>query len=459
MFRSATALALALIAALVGPAAEANPPAEAPAAAASNADVLSGARSFVARHRAAIPVPAAAAQPPARAAQSDGQVDVASAASDDPCLRDTRRDPRDVDSMEIASTSLSRCDGAPQRYLLKLHAFAEFQASSLDAMLIVLDTDNDAGTGCEGDDFFVIGYYDDGNGGYYDQGSKQLLADVVQTPSCDDLSWSYRGEARIDHADGTDVARMGWDAAQIDAPRDVRYVIDFTNGTTYDTAPNAGTYVLSPDTPPKAYPTPAAREIGDTCDTQVGTPFVDTVGTTHAYSINCVSGRGITRGKTAITYDPEGTLSKGQTATFLINTLEAAGYTLSSTAGTCTEDDVHADSMSLLIGAGIIPRPRDGACGPAQTISRELMALWTRNTLLYGRVYGERSTDWYSDDDVSDFEPVIDEITSVGVVTGKASGLFRPEESLTRGQMATFLARSLDALLQVRQDHGVAPTS
>jgi hypothetical protein len=449
----ASAIVLAVTAAFVAPVNAAPTPAPAPTADAQDSVGLSDARSFVARHRVTTEPsgPAVIASRSARAAQSDGQTDVTSSASEDPCLRDVQREPRvDEDRMDIASTALSRCDGAGQRYLLKLHTFAEFDASSLDAMLIVLDTDVNAGTGCDGDDFFVLGYYDDGNGGSV-AGSRLLLADVVQTPSCDDLGWSYRGEARLDHADDTDVARLSWDAGQIDAPRAVRYAVDLTNGTTYDTAPSAGAYVLSSNSPPKTYPTPAAREIGDTCDTQVGTPFIDTVGTTHAYSINCVSGRGVTKGKTAITYDPEGTLSKGQTATFLINTLKAAGYTLSSTTGTCPEDDVHADSMSLLIGAGIIPRPRDGACGPAQTISRELMALWTRNTLVYGRTYGDRGTDWYSDDTDSDFEPVIDEIAGLGVVTGKGNALFGPRESLTRGQMATFLARVLDALIEKRQ--------
>jgi hypothetical protein len=35
----------------------------------------------------------------------------------------------------------------------------------------------------------------------------------------------------------------------------------------------------------------------------------------------------------------------------------------------------------------------------------------------------------------------------VGIVTGKGGGLYGPTETLTRGQMATFLARALDALL------------
>ncbi len=57
------------------------------------------------------------------------------------------------------------------------------------------------------------------------------------------------------------------------------------------------------------------------------------------------------------------------------------------------------------------------------------------------------TTDWFSDDSAWLTEAQITGITSVGIVTGKGGGLYGPTETLTRGQMATFLARALDALL------------
>jgi len=75
------------------------------------------------------------------------------------------------------------------------------------------------------------------------------------------------------------------------------------------------------------------------------------------------------------------------------------------------------------------------------------MALWTRNALAAGGVTATATTDWYSDDNTSQHHQQINEITSLGIVTGKGGGIYAPTETLTRGQMATFLARSLDALL------------
>ncbi len=66
------------------------------------------------------------------------------------------------------------------------------------------------------------------------------------------------------------------------------------------------------------------------------------------------------------------------------------------------------------------------------------MASWTRDALAGADVTGSPATDWYSDDQSSPFQSDINEITSLGIVTGKGGGLYRPGETLTRGQMATF---------------------
>lgn len=195
------------------------------------------------------------------------------------------------------------------------------------------------------------------------------------------------------------------------------------------------------------YPTPRARDIASTCDDRQQQRFSDTVGTTHEYPINCVAGWNITAGKTPTTFDPSGSLTQGQTATFLVNTLEAADVALPQPVDACSETDIHAVNVERLIAAGIVPAPSDRRCLNARFITRELMASWTRGGLAFGGVTSADPTDWYRDDDTSRYEPHINQITAIGVVTGKGGGLYGPTETLTRGQMATFLARTLDALI------------
>ncbi|MBW3619996.1 MAG: S8 family serine peptidase [Actinobacteria bacterium] len=198
----------------------------------------------------------------------------------------------------------------------------------------------------------------------------------------------------------------------------------------------------------KAYPTPEARDVATTCDEHQGGPFTDTAGTAHEYTIDCVAGWKITTGRTATTYEPGGKLSRGQTATFLVRTLTAAGVAVPEADDTCAETDVHAVNLERLIAAKVVPAPADRTCGSSQAIPRAVMASWTRGALAVGGVTTTTSTDWYGDDDASPYERHINEITALGIVTGKGGGVFGPSETLSRGQMATFLARTLDALLE-----------
>lgn len=201
--------------------------------------------------------------------------------------------------------------------------------------------------------------------------------------------------------------------------------------------------------PAKIYPTATARAIEDTCAEHQAGRFSDTAGTAHAYTIDCVAGWNITSGKTPTTFEPGGTLSRGQTATFLVRTLEAAGVPVPAAADTCSETDVHAVNVERLIAAAVVPAPADRRCLTSQPITRDVMASWTRGALALAGIGTSDTTDWYGDDGTSSYQAAINQITSLGIVTGKGGGLYGPTETLTRGQMATFLARTLDALLTV----------
>ena len=49
--------------------------------------------------------------------------------------------------------------------------------------------------------------------------------------------------------------------------------------------------------------------------------------------------------------------------------------------------------------------------------------------------------DWFDDDDNSVHDEAIDSIAEAGITTGFDDGTFRPEEPVTRAQMASFLDR------------------
>lgn len=61
--------------------------------------------------------------------------------------------------------------------------------------------------------------------------------------------------------------------------------------------------------------------------------------------------------------------------------------------------------------------------------------------------------DYFDDDDGNTHEEEIDRITAPGFATGTALRTYSPAVVLTRAQMATFLMRTFDALI----DAGEAP--
>lgn len=195
-----------------------------------------------------------------------------------------------------------------------------------------------------------------------------------------------------------------------------------------------------------------ARDIRDTCDGRDSAGYRDVpAGNTHRGAIDCVSAYGIAQGRTAERFEPGAPLDRAQLATFLTRTLAAAGVAIPSRTPDHFDDDdgtAHEHSLNVLAEFGVIDRS-DRTVGPTVEVTREAMALWTAATLTYGggldpaRPVG----DHFSDDETSGAQASINRLADAGVVTGSGDGTFVPRELLRRDQMATFLARSLDLLL------------
>jgi hypothetical protein len=106
--------------------------------------------------------------------------------------------------------------------------------------------------------------------------------------------------------------------------------------------------------------------------------FTDDEGSTHEARINSLRAAGITVGCTATTFCPDGLVTRGQMATFLVR-----GYDLPST-----------------------------------------------------------STDYFTDDEGNTHEARINALRASGITSGCAPGRFCPNGIVTRGQMTAFLHRA-----------------
>lgn len=188
---------------------------------------------------------------------------------------------------------------------------------------------------------------------------------------------------------------------------------------------------------------PSARDVTDTCG-EAGEPsFTDVpAGNVHAANIACLEREGITTGKADGTYGPKEFLSRGQIATFLMRTLEAAGK--QAPVGSACPDGVHAEGMSAMRAWGIFTTDD---CDERSQVLRWQMATWSVRALQgIGLKAPPAEADYFNDDNAmgGDVQGANNAIAAWGVVTGTGNDHFAPTSPLRRDQMATFLARLLD---------------
>ncbi|MFP3914775.1 MAG: Ig-like domain-containing protein, partial [Actinomycetota bacterium] len=176
--------------------------------------------------------------------------------------------------------------------------------------------------------------------------------------------------------------------------------------------------------------------------------FLDDDGHIFEDDINAIADAGITRGCNPPQNDlfcPDDTVTRGQMAAFLVRAL---GYTDDGGGDLFTDDDGHVfeGDIDLLAAAGVTrgcnPPQNDEFC-PDDELTRGQMAAFLVRALGYT---DDGGGDLFVDDDDSVFESDIDRLATAGVTRGcnpPANDRFCPDQPLTRGQMAAFLARAL----------------
>lgn len=194
------------------------------------------------------------------------------------------------------------------------------------------------------------------------------------------------------------------------------------------------------------------------CPTVPVTPFVDISGNTHARGIACAYGWQLASGRDANYFAPNARVTRGQMASFLANLLDVAGVTLpANPADAFTDDEASMFELQInqLANLGVVRGKTATTYAPGDFVSREAMA-----TFLV-RAYDKAAdsplptgVDRFWDDDDSAHEPNINKVGQAGLAAGVSSTRFAPGTPVTRGQMATFVSRTLDLLIE---EGGVSP--
>ncbi|HUF31909.1 MAG TPA: S8 family serine peptidase [Acidimicrobiales bacterium] len=239
---------------------------------------------------------------------------------------------------------------------------------------------------------------------------------------------------------------------------------------TADALSFAAAALAAPEPKPEPAPEPAATEPEPTLDYEPGVTaraiddscpegwvveggFTDVPSSdVHSFPIDCVATWGIAKGITATTFDPSGTVSRAQMASFVARTIEEAGHALPADPPDAFSDDgtsVHHLRINQLAAVGVVKGSGDGRYWPEATVSRAAMAtfLVRAHDLIVDQPM-VATGNWFTDDDGHTHEANINKAASAGIAAGTGDGKFSPDATVRRNQMASFIARTLDLLIE-----------
>ncbi len=180
--------------------------------------------------------------------------------------------------------------------------------------------------------------------------------------------------------------------------------------------------------------------------------FTDDDGSVHESAIEAIAAEGITTGCNPPDFDhfcPADPVTRGQMAAFLARAFDLPD---APAKNTFTDDDnsvFEADIEKLAaaeITAGCNPPDLDQYC-PADPVTRGQMAAFLARAFDLPDAPAKNT---FTDDDNSVFEADIEKLAAAEITAGcnpPDLDQFCPSDSITRGQMATFLARGLGLAL------------
>ena len=167
-------------------------------------------------------------------------------------------------------------------------------------------------------------------------------------------------------------------------------------------------------------------------------PFTDIGGSAFIEDITWILEHGITNGCGEGRFCPTEAVTRAQMASFV-----ARALSLPSASGDYFSDDgasMHQADINRLAQAGITNGCGGGRYCPDDSVTRGEMASFISRAL----GLAASSTDYFSDDTGSIHEADINRLAAAGVTNGCAGGLYCPLQAVTREQMAAFLHRALD---------------
>lgn len=215
---------------------------------------------------------------------------------------------------------------------------------------------------------------------------------------------------------------------------------------------------LAPAAPADAQSPPYDRGYDRACGSsaQAYAPFEDVRPNTHSQAVGCIAFLGVAEGRTTSAgriYQPRDRVLRDQMASFVARAIDIVPddvYRLPSASQGASFPDiggVHADNIRRLEAAGVVEGRDDGTYAPRRPVTRGQMASFVARAIeAISGTELPRAEDVYDDLEGVVHAENVEKLTAIGVVQGPAPGIYAPQTYITRQEMATMLARGLDHL-------------
>ncbi|HEX9765189.1 MAG TPA: S-layer homology domain-containing protein, partial [Nitriliruptorales bacterium] len=172
----------------------------------------------------------------------------------------------------------------------------------------------------------------------------------------------------------------------------------------------------------------------------------------HRFAIDCTTWWAVARGDNQARFRPAETATRGQLASLLRRVIERAGATLPPHPRDAFSDDdgtTHEADIDALAALGLVHGFTAHRFEPRWPATRAQMAAVLDGVLAHlGVSLRQDAPDAFADDEGSPYEPSINALAELGILTGTSAGFLRPDDGLRRDQVASVLARVLDLLVE-----------
>jgi hypothetical protein len=186
---------------------------------------------------------------------------------------------------------------------------------------------------------------------------------------------------------------------------------------------------------------------GQSVDVLQAAPFSD-VPDSHVFyeDIYKLSARGVTAGIGHGIYRPDHTVTREQIAYFII---KALGELNPPAPSSPHFEDVLPDRFSYayveeMLARGLVDQADDGKFFPESLVTREQAVAIIVKSLGIGEPHSPRTSHFRDVDSARPAYAYIEEAARLGIATADVSGRFRPEDHVTRGEIAAMLVRAFN---------------